>query len=112
MFDLKELMKPRTAAFYEKIREENYADLLAKAIVKVKKMKEEEEKLKRKQSLDEEEEDEEEEGGRNYNRDHSLCTNAGFSEKLTFTLIPSRTYGYQWVRNVSFSENFAYLLNE
>ena len=81
---MKELMKPRTATFYEKIREENYSDLLAKSIVKVKKMKEEEEKLKRKQSLDEEEEDEEE-GGRNYNRDHLFCTYAEFSEKQTFT---------------------------
>ena len=81
---MKELMKPRTAAFHEKIREENYAELLAKAIVKVKKMKEEEEKLKRKQSLDEEEEDEDEEGGRNCSRDHSFSTYVEFFEKLTF----------------------------
>ena len=84
VFNMKELMKPRTAAFHEKIREENYAELLAKAIVKVKKMKEEEEKLKRKQSLDEEEEDEDEEGGRNCSRDHSFSTYVEFFEKLTF----------------------------
>ena len=35
--------------------------------------------------------------------DHPFSTYAKFSEKLTF-LIP-------WVRNVSFSENFAYVLN-
>ena len=37
---------------------------------------------------------------------HSLSTYAKFSEKLT------RTYACQWVRNVSFLENLAYVLNE
>ena len=39
--------------------------------------------------------------------DHSFLTYAKFSEKLTFF-----TCAYQGVRNVSFSENFACLLNE
>ena len=44
---------------------------------------------------------------------HSFSTYAQFSEKLTFlTLIRTRTCAYQGVRNVSFSENFAYLLND
>ena len=45
--------------------------------------------------------------------DHSFCMYAKFSEKLTF-LTPIRilTYAYQGVRNLSFSENFANVLNE
>ena len=38
-----------------------------------------------------------------------------FSEKYTYLahpLICTRTYVYQYVKNVSFSENFAYVLNE
>ena len=31
---------------------------------------------------------------------------------ISYPLIHTRTCAYQWVRNVSFSENFAYLLNE
>ena len=31
---------------------------------------------------------------------------------ISYPLIPTRTCGYQGVRNVSFSENFAYVLNE
>ena len=47
--------------------------------------------------------------------DHLFSTYAKFSEKLTFLpppLIPTRTCAYQGVRNVSFLENFPYLLNE
>ena len=48
-------------------------------------------------------------------RNHSFSTYAKFSEKLTF-LTPwypmLRTCACQGVRNVSFSENFAYVLNE
>ena len=39
-------------------------------------------------------------------RDHSFVTYAKFSEELTFLNPQIRT------RNVSFSENFAYMLNE
>ena len=44
---------------------------------------------------------------------HSLSTYAKFSEKLTFLvpLIRTRTCAYQEVRNVCFSENFAYVFN-
>ena len=42
-------------------------------------------------------------------RDHSFSTYAKFSEKLTF--LDVRTRAHQEV-NVSFSENFAYILNE
>ena len=47
-------------------------------------------------------------------RNHSFSTYEKFSEKLTFLnpLIRTRTCAYQRVRNVSFSENFAYILNE
>ena len=38
---------------------------------------------------------------------HLLSTYAKLSEKLTFL----RTCAYQGARNVSFSENFAYVLN-
>ena len=38
-------------------------------------------------------------------RGHSFNTYAKFSEKLTYAC------AYQGVRNVSFSENFAYLIN-
>ena len=45
--------------------------------------------------------------------DHSFSTYVKFSEKLTFPppppLIRTRTCAYQGVRNVSFSENFAYV---
>ena len=48
-------------------------------------------------------------------RDHSFSTYGKCSEKLTF-LTPwyadVRTCAYQEVRNVSFSEDFAYVLNE
>ena len=43
--------------------------------------------------------------------DHSFCTFAKFSEKLTFLNL-LRTCAYQGVRNVSFSEDFADVLNE
>ena len=45
-------------------------------------------------------------------RSHSVSTCAKFSEKLTF-LTPecTRLWAYQGVRNVSFSENFAYVFN-
>ena len=47
-----------------------------------------------------------------YQRGHSLSTYAKFSEKQSFKpLISTRRRGYQGVRNVSFSENFAYVLN-
>ena len=44
---------------------------------------------------------------------HLLSTYAKFSEKLTFLtpLISTHTCAYRGVRNVSFSENFAYVLN-
>ena len=47
-------------------------------------------------------------------RDHSFSTYAKFPEKLRFCfhLILTRTCVYPEVRNVSFSENFAYILNE
>ena len=44
-----------------------------------------------------------------------LSTYAIFSEKLTFLITwyaHVRTWAYQGVRNVSFSNNFAYVLNE
>ena len=41
------------------------------------------------------------------NGDHSFRTYVKFSEKLTLL-----TCAYQGVRNVSFSENFAYVLNQ
>ena len=41
-------------------------------------------------------------------RGHPLSTYAKFSEKLTFLI---RTCAYQGVRNFSFSENSAYVLN-
>ena len=46
-------------------------------------------------------------------RDHPFSTYAKFSEKLTFLtpLIRTRMCAYQGVRNVSFSENFVYVLN-
>ena len=45
---------------------------------------------------------------------HSFNTYAEFSEKnnISYTLIRTCTCAYQEVRNVSFSENFAYGLNE
>ena len=49
------------------------------------------------------------------NWDHSFSTFAKFSEKLivlTPWYIRTRTCAYQRVRNISFSENFAYVLNE
>ena len=47
-------------------------------------------------------------------RNHSFSTYAEFSEKLTFLTPWLRTSAcaYQEVRNDSFSENFAYVLNE
>ena len=50
----------------------------------------------------------------NMPRDYSFSTCAKFSEKLTFLtpLIRTRTCAYQGVRNVSFSEYVAYVLNE
>ena len=47
-------------------------------------------------------------------RGHPLSTYVKFSEQLTFLtpLIRTRTCAYQGVRNVNFSENFAYVLNE
>ena len=44
-------------------------------------------------------------------KDNLFSTYAQLSEKLTF-LTPLRTCAYQDVRNVRFSANFAYLLNE
>ena len=41
---------------------------------------------------------------------HLLSTHAKFSEKLTF--VRARMCAYQAVRNVSFSENLTYVLNE
>ena len=44
---------------------------------------------------------------------HSFSTYAKFSERLTSSpLIRTRTCACQGVRNASFSENFAYVLNE
>ena len=47
-------------------------------------------------------------------RDHSFSTYAEFSEKLTFLtpLIRTRILCVSGVRNVGFSKNFAYVLNE
>ena len=46
-------------------------------------------------------------------RDHSFSTFHKFSKKLTFfTSWYTRTWVYQGVRNVGFSENFANVLNE
>ena len=45
-----------------------------------------------------------------FEREHLFSTYAKFSEKLIF--LNPRTCAYQGVRNVSFSENFAYVLNE
>ena len=45
--------------------------------------------------------------------DHSFSTFVKFSGKLTFLpLIRTRTYAYEGVRNINFSENFANALNE
>ena len=46
--------------------------------------------------------------------DHSFSKFAKFSEKPTFLtpLIRTRTDAYQGLRNISFSENFANVLNE
>ena len=44
-------------------------------------------------------------------RDHLFSTYTKFFEKLTF-LTPIRTCAYQAVRNVSFTKNFANVLNE
>ena len=45
-------------------------------------------------------------------RGHPFSTYAKFSGKLTFlNPIRTRTCAYQGVRNVSFPENFAYVLN-
>ena len=46
-------------------------------------------------------------------RDHPFGTYAKISKKLTFLtpLIRTRTCAYQGVKNVSFSENFAYIAN-
>ena len=48
------------------------------------------------------------------NKDHLFSMFAKFSEKLTFLypLIHTRTCAYQGVRNVSFSENFANVIDE
>ena len=43
--------------------------------------------------------------------DHSFSTFAKFTD-ISYPLIRTRTCPYQGVRNVSFSENFAYVLNE
>ena len=47
---------------------------------------------------------------------HSFTTYAKFLEKLTFLisylLIHTRSCAYQGIRNVTFTENFAYILNE
>ena len=44
---------------------------------------------------------------------HSFSTYTKFSEKPhSYSLIRTRTCGDQVVRNISFSENFAYVLNE
>ena len=47
-------------------------------------------------------------------RDYSFSTYSKFSEKTNFSylLIRTRICAYQGVRNVRFSENFAYVLNE
>ena len=46
--------------------------------------------------------------------DHPFSTYAKFSEKTNIScrLIRTRTCAYQGVRNVSFSENFAFVLNK
>ena len=54
---------------------------------------------------------------RKYTWGHSFSTIAKLSEKLTFLTpdthtLRTPTCAYQGVRNVSFSDNFAYLLNE
>ena len=48
------------------------------------------------------------------NRDYLISTYAKCSEKLTFLTPDTHMYVcvYQGVRNVSFSENFAHILNE
>ena len=43
---------------------------------------------------------------------HPFSIYTKFSEKLILPLIPTRTLAYQGVRNVSFLENFGYVLNE
>ena len=46
-------------------------------------------------------------------RDHSLSMYVNFQKTaIHYSLIHRRTCAYQSVRNVSFSENFAYVLNE
>ena len=45
-------------------------------------------------------------------RDHPYSTYAKFSKNISYPLIRIRTWAYQGVRKVSFSENFAYVLNE
>ena len=46
-------------------------------------------------------------------RDHSFSTYASFRRiNISYPLICRRTRAYQWIRHVSFSENFAYVINE
>ena len=44
------------------------------------------------------------------NRSFSMCAN--FPKNNIYPLIRTRMYAYQGVNNVSFSVNFAYVLNE
>ena len=46
--------------------------------------------------------------------DHRFCTYAKFSEKtnISYPLIRARKCSYQGVRNVYFTKNIAYVLNE
>ena len=48
----------------------------------------------------------------NFNRGHLFSTYSKFSEKKLLFLTSWYARAYQKVRNVSFSENFAYVLNE
>ena len=49
-----------------------------------------------------------------WERDHSFSSYAKFFEitNIFYSLIRTRTCGYQVIRSVSFSENFAYELNK
>ena len=51
--------------------------------------------------------------GRDIVRNYSFSIYTQFSKKtnISYSVIRIRTFAYQRVRNVSFSENFAYVLN-
>ena len=45
-------------------------------------------------------------------KDHSFSTYAKFSENISYPMVRTRTCVYHGVRNISFLENCAYLINQ